>query len=115
MTPPGVSLTRKVSRVSSGALLNEYERVSCVPGTAMLTYCPGRKASLSRSGVSTVNDTVVAESRSRPRSVPTYVAAWVLATVDVLAICSTRSDLGLMLHGSTYPGSASSSGRASER
>ena len=34
MTPPGVSLTRKVSASSSGALLKEYERDSSVPGTA---------------------------------------------------------------------------------
>ena len=33
--------------------------------------------------------------------VPRYVAARVFATAEVLAICSTRSERGFMLHGST--------------
>ena len=67
----------------------------------MLTYCPGRKASSSRFGISTANETVLGDSRVSSVISPIYVAAWVLATSDVLAICSTRSDLGFMLHGST--------------
>ena len=71
ITPPGVSFTRNVSALSSGALLNEYERLSSVPGTAMLTYCPGRKANSSRFGISMVNETVLGESRVSSVSSPT--------------------------------------------
>ena len=79
----------------------------------MLTYWPGKNANSARFGISTPMATVVADSRSSFVKVPVYVAAWVLATSDVLAICSTRSDLGFMLHGSTYPAAASSGGSAS--
>ena len=57
--------------------------------------------------------TVVADSRSSWARVPVYVAAWVLATSEVLAICRTRSERGFMLQGSTYPAAASSVGSAS--
>ncbi len=67
----------------------------------MLTYWPGRNASWSRCGVSTVTATVVGDRRSSPVSVPVNVAAPVLATSEVLAIRSTRSDVGFMLHGNT--------------
>jgi hypothetical protein len=67
----------------------------------MFTYCPGRNASAARSAISTVRPTVVGESRSRPVTRPRWVAALVLATADVVGICSTRSDRGFMLQGST--------------
>ena len=47
------------------------------------------------------NETVLGDSRVSSVSSPTYVAAWVLATSDVLAIFSTRSDLGFITQGST--------------
>jgi hypothetical protein len=64
--------------------------------------------------MSTAISTVVGESRSRPTRMPVYDAARVFAISDVLAICRTRSERGLMLHGSTKPAAASSSDRASE-
>ncbi len=115
MTPPGVSLTRKVSSLSCGALLKEYDRDSSVPGTAMLTYCPGRNARASRSSISTASPTVVGDSRSSAVMRPRCVAALVLATAELVAICSTRSERGFMLQVSTYPSSASSSDSASSR
>ena len=115
ITPPGVILTRKVSAASSGALLNEYERDSSVPGTAMLTYWPGRNVSAARSSISIVSATVVGESRSSPVTVPWWVAALVFATAEVVAICSTRSERGFMLQGSTKPARSSSGDSASSR
>jgi hypothetical protein len=115
MTPPGVSLTRKVSSSSCGPLLKEYDRDSSVPGTAMLTYWPGRNANASRSSSSTVRPTVVGESRSSTVMRPRWVAALVLATADVVAICSTRSERGFMLQVNTCPAPASSSDSASSR
>ena len=79
----------------------------------MLTYCPGRNASSERLGISTENRTVVADSRVNSTTVPVKVAACVLAMSEVLAICSTRSDCGFMLHGNTYPRVASSTDSAS--
>ncbi len=99
ITPPGVCLTRKLSGSSFGPLLKEYDRLSSVPGTATLTYCPGRNVSWSRFGISTVRDVVVGDSRSSTVIRPAYVAAWVLATAEELAICRTRSDFGVMLQG----------------
>ena len=66
----------------------------------MLTYCPGRKINSSRFGISTANETVLGDSRVSSVISPTYVAAWVLATSDVLAIFSTRSDFGFITQGS---------------
>ena len=98
MTPPGESLTRNVSCSSSGPLENEYDRVWSVPGTAMLTYWPGRNTSFSRSSQSSASDIVVDESRSIAATVAVKLPALVLATADVVGICTTRSDLGDMLH-----------------
>ena len=67
----------------------------------MLTYWPGRNARASRSSIPIVRATVVGESRSSAVTVPRWVAALVLATADVVAICSTRSERGFMLQGST--------------
>ena len=67
----------------------------------MLTYCPGRKVNSSRFGISTLNETVVGDSRVNSVISLTYVAAVVLATSDVLAILSTRSDFGFITQGST--------------
>src|SRR3954468_16360903 len=73
--PFGTSRIRNDNSVWLGAELNEYDRVSLLPGTCRLTYCPGRNAR-GRSACS-VNVTVVAESRailvSLPPCVPTSV------------------------------------------
>ena len=99
INPPGVSLTKKVSFSSAGPDENEYERVSSLPGTWKLTYCPGRNASLSRFGISTVRRMTVDESRSSPVTVASKVTACVFATAEVEAICSTRSLLGVIWQG----------------
>lgn len=69
--------------------------MASVPGTAMLTYCPGRNASLSRCSIRIRRSTVVSESRFTAVTVPVWVAAAVFATSEVVAICRTRSDRGL--------------------
>ena len=93
-------------------MLNEYDRVSPLPGTEILTYWPGRNVN-PPTGACTANRTVVGDSFSMAVTVVVCDAAFVFATADVLAICRTRSDFGLMLHGRQYPWSASSSVRAS--
>lgn len=45
----------------------EYERVSPVPGTSMLTYCPGRKANSARLVMSMLNQTVLTDMRVEGR------------------------------------------------
>lgn len=66
--------------------------VSSVPGTLMLTYWPGRKASSSRWGISMPNEIVESEWRSIMSTSPLKVTAEVLATSEVEGMLIDMSD-----------------------
>lgn len=65
----------------------------------MFTYWPGRNTRSSRFGISTVKPTVLVENRRMSVIVAEYVVAAVFATSEVVAICSTRSDSGVIWQG----------------
>ena len=94
MRPSGTSRIRKESSDRLGGELNEYERVSLLPGTCTLTYCPGRKAS----GWSdcSENETVVAESREIVLNLPPKVLTSVLQAADEAGTLITQSDVGFI-------------------
>src|SRR5215471_5602462 len=92
--PSGTSRIRKESSAPFGAELNEYERVSLVPGTCRFTYCPGRKDT----GWSAFseNDTVVFESREIVDSRPPKVLISALHAAEEAGTLITQSDVGFI-------------------
>ena len=99
MSPSGTSRIRNVSSALCGGELNEYDRVSLLPGTCRLTYWPGRKAS----GCSACreNETVVAESRPMVFRRPPKVLTSVLHAADDAGTLITQSAVGFIWQVST--------------
>src|SRR5882762_5938428 len=108
--PSGTSRIRNDSSVWCGAELNEYARVSLLPGTCRFTYCPGRKA-IGRSACSE-NDTVVGESRAIFASLPPNVPTSVLQAADEAGTRITQSEVTFIWQVSTQPLAAPSSASA---
>src|SRR5262245_27047790 len=111
MRPSGTSRIRKESSALCGGELNEYDRVSLVPGTCRFTYWPGRNAS----GWSECreNVTVVGESRPIFFRRPPNVLTSALHAADDAGTLITQSDCGFIWQVSTKPWDASSSVSAS--
>src|ERR1700730_67017 len=97
--PSGTSRIRNDSSAWCGAELNEYERVSLLPGTCRVTYCPGRKAS--GCSACSENDTVVAESRAICANLPPNVPTSVLHAADEAGTRITQSDVTFIWQVST--------------
>ena len=93
-TPWVVLRTRKAASPVPGPELKENERAWSVPGTWMLTYCPGRKPSADGFSSFTVNEIAVSETRSISEISPAWVAMLVLATSEVAGMRRMRSDSG---------------------
>src|SRR5262249_12223302 len=107
ISPSGTSRIRKQSSALFGGELNEYERISLLPGTCRFTYWPGRNAI--GASASRENETVVAESRPIVFRRPPNVLTSVLHAADDAGTLITQSDFGFIWHVSTKPLFASSS------